>query len=308
MPVTARRRPAAPPKRSFLDKAAYVAAPGTVVLGLLYYFGNQYNEAYYRAFGVPLSDLPLSIQGVLARSPQALFFPVWMLLVCGLIVLLGLGWLGHALARPENEGKRRTAYRSLLAVGLLLGIVGGYPVFFRDDLLTFLPAGWERGLLGPLVVALGTTLAFFAIQVRLGQHDPRRRSVRVRDADRLWLVAGALLLGMLTLSLFYGVSRYATMAGEGQAKVDANGGMERYPAVEVLSRLRLVHHAQGVEFKDLGAGAGPFRYQYRGFRLLLKTQASFYLVPHYGGYRNTVTVVLPDDDGTVRLVTRGSVR
>ncbi|MFE1788816.1 hypothetical protein ACFW7J_10550 [Streptomyces sp. NPDC059525] len=308
MPVTARRRPAAPPKRSFLDKAAYVAAPGTVVLGLLYYFGNQYNEAYYRAFGVPLSDLPLSIQGVLARSPQALFFPVWVLLVCGLIALLALGRLGHALARPENERRRRTAYRSLLAVGLLLGIVGGYPVFFRDDLLTFLPASWPRLLLPPLVVALGATLAFFAIQVRLGQHDPGRRSARVRDADRLWLVAGALLLGMLTLSLFYGVSRYAAMAGEAQAKVDADDGMKRYPAVELHSRLRLVHHAQGIEFEDLGAGAGPYRYQYRGFRLLLKTQASFYLVPHYGGYRNTVTVVLPVDDGTVRLVTRGSVR
>ncbi|MGW7328407.1 hypothetical protein ACWGIU_07300 [Streptomyces sp. NPDC054840] len=206
MPVNARRPPSAPPEVSFLEKLAYFAAPGTVVLGLLYYFGNQYNEAYYRAFGVPLSDLPISIQAVLARSPDALFFPVWMLLVCGLVVLLVLGRLGHALARPGNEGRRRTAYRALLAVGLLLGVVGGYPVFFRDDLLTFLPSGWPRGLLSALVVALGTSLAFFAIQVRLGQHDPGRRSHQARDADRLWLVAGALLLGMLTLSLFYGVS------------------------------------------------------------------------------------------------------
>ncbi|MGW5846679.1 hypothetical protein ACWFQ8_01735 [Streptomyces sp. NPDC055254] len=309
MPVKARRPPAAPPKRSFLETAAYVAAPGTVVLGLLYYFGNQYNEAYYRAFGVPLGDLPITIQAVLARSPQALFFPVWVLLVCGLVVLLVLGWLGHALARPENERRRRTAYRALLAVGLLLGVVGGYPVFFRDDLLAFLPAGWPRGLLPALVVALGASLAFFAIQVRLGQHASGRRSPRVRDADRLWLVAGALLLGILTLSLFYGMSRYAAMAGETQARADADGGMERSPAVEVLSRLPLVHHhAKGIKFKDLGARAGPYRYRYRGFRLLVKTPTRFYLVPYYGGYKNTVTVVLPDDDGTVRVQMKGSVR
>ncbi|QES46583.1 hypothetical protein DEJ50_00685 [Streptomyces venezuelae] len=308
MPVQAQQPPSAPPERSFLDKAAYVAAPGAVVVGLLYYFGNQYNEAYYRAFGVPLSDLPLSIEAVLARSPQTLFFPVWVLLVCGLLVLLVLGWLGHALARPENERWRRTAYRALLAVGLLLGVVGGYPVFFREDLLAFLPAGWPRGLLPSLVVALGATLAFFAIQVRLGQHDAGRRNPRARDADRLWLVAGALLLGMLTLSLFHGVSRYAAMAGEAQAVADANGGMQRNPAVEVLSRLPLVHHAKDIEFMDLGAGAGPYRYRYRGFRLLVKTPTRFYLVPYYGGYKNTVTVVLPDDDGTVRVQMKGSVR
>ncbi|MFB7255721.1 hypothetical protein [Streptomyces nojiriensis] len=308
MPEQAQRPPEDPPERSFLDKLAYVAAPGTVVLGLLYYFGNQYNEAYYRAFGVPLSDLPLSIQAVLARSPDALFFPVWILLVCGLVVLLVLGRIGHALARPENEGRRRTAYRALLAVGLLLGVVGGYPVFFQDDLLTFLPAGSPRGLLPTLVVALGVSLAFFAIQVRLGQHDPGRRSPQVRDADRLWLVAGALLLGLLTLSLFYGVSRYAAMAGEAQAVADANSGMRRNPAVEVLSRLPLVHHAKNIKFKDLGAKAGPYRYRYRGFRLLVKTPTRFYLVPYYGGYANTVTVVLPDDDGTVRVQMKGSVR
>ncbi|MFF4364520.1 hypothetical protein [Streptomyces sp. NPDC001594] len=308
MPVKARRSPAPPPHKSYLDVAAMIAAPGTVVLGLLYYFGNQYNEAYYRAFGVPLSDLPLSIQAVLARSPQAVFFPVWVLLVCGLLVLLVLGWLGHALARPENAGRRRTAYRALLAVGLLLGVVGGYPVFFRDDLFTFLPAGWPRGLLPTLVVALGASLAFFAVQVRLGQHDPGRRNRRVRDADRLWLVSGALLLGLLILSLFNGMSRYAAMAGGTQAESDADSGMRRYPAVEVLSRLRLVHHATDIDFEDLGAGAGPYRYRYRNFRLLLKTPTRFYLVPYYGGYKDSVTVVLPDDDGTVRVVMKGSVR
>ncbi|THA31562.1 hypothetical protein [Streptomyces sp. A1547] len=307
MSVKARRPPSPPQKRSFLEKAAYVAAPGTVVLGLLYYFGNQYNEAYYRAFGIQASDLTISVQAVLAGSPQALFFPVWTLLICGLVVLLVLGRVGHALAPSENEGRRRTAYRGLLAVGLLL-VVLGYPVFFREDLLAFLPEGWPRRLLPALGVALGASLAFFAIQVRLGQRDPGRRNPWARDADRLWLAAGALLIGLLTLSLFFGMSRYAAMAGETQARADANSGMKRNPSVVVLSRLPLVHHAKGIEFKDLGAGAGPYRYQYKNFRLLEKTPTRFYLVPYYGGYKNTVTVVLPDDDGTVRVQMRGSVR
>ncbi|GGS89857.1 MULTISPECIES: hypothetical protein [Streptomyces] len=89
---------------SALEKVAYVTAPATVVLGLLYYFGRTYTDAYYAYFEIPANDLQLSLQAYVARSPTAVSFPFWMLLVCGLVVLLVLGaWAGSWRCRAARR-------------------------------------------------------------------------------------------------------------------------------------------------------------------------------------------------------------
>ncbi|WP_328759814.1 hypothetical protein [Streptomyces sp. NBC_00271] len=105
-PRSATEPPPRPPKSGFLDKAAYIAAPGTVAIGLLYYFGNVYQRAYYTALGVIPEDLQFSVQAMLAKSPDAIFLPLWFLLVCGLIVLLVLGWAGQSLSGPRHAARR----------------------------------------------------------------------------------------------------------------------------------------------------------------------------------------------------------
>lgn len=313
MPVPRGKKPAQaqapapappPPKVSFLDKAAYVVAPGTAVIGLLYYFGSVYTDAYYAAYGVPPADLQLSVQAYLAKSPKAVFGPVWFLLVCGLVVLLVLGRIGHVLARPGNEYRRRTACRWFLAVGLLMTMLG-FPVFFGLRIPTALPAGWWGTRYVPcLVVALGATLAFFSVQQRLqGSAGPVGR--REETANRMWIAGGTLLIGLLAMSLFFGLSRYVVDAGRSDASAAIKGGSRASMPVVVYSRIPIMHEAKGIDYKDVGTGRGPYRHRYTGFLLVTKSPSHFYLVSYREPYKDHMTVVLPDDD-TVRVALTSS--
>ncbi|MET9437397.1 hypothetical protein [Streptomyces sp. NPDC006551] len=287
-----------PPTGTFFDKAAYVVAPGTAAVGLLYYFGSVYTDAYYASFGVPAADLQLSVQAYLAKSPDAVFGPVWFLLVCGLSVLLVLGRIGHVLASPGKERRRRTVSRWLLVVGILMVLLG-FPLFF-GGLPVPLPASWWVTPIVPsLVAALGATLAFFSVQQRLqaSVDDPDRHE---GTADRMWSAGGALLIGLLALSLFFGTSRYVTMQGQTHAWEEIQGGFQESLHVVVYSHIPIVHNATAIKYRDMGAGRGPYRHRYLGFRLLVKSPSRFYLVSYASRTMDYLTVVLPDDE-TLRV-------
>ncbi|MFJ9644700.1 hypothetical protein [Streptomyces sp. NPDC101206] len=284
---------------SLLEKAAYVTAPATVVLGLLYYFGSTYTDAYYAYFGVPASDLQLSVQTYVVKSPAAVFFPLWLLLICGLVVLLVLGSVGRALAVPGREAVRRRVTGCLLAVGLVL-VLAGFPAYFMESRLPRLPSGWLREFLPCLVVALGATLAFFAVQMHLGRSRDDELGKGDRTGDRLWLVGGTLLIGLLAMSLFFAMARYAAQAGRADARSLAADDYLDSPRVVVHSKVRIPHHLKAIVVEDRGPGAAPYRYQYRGFRLLTKSPSRFYVVSYAVSDGTPVVLALPDDD-TVRV-------
>ncbi|MGW7383495.1 hypothetical protein [Streptomyces sp. NPDC054794] len=288
------RPPSRPPMFGSLEKAAYILAPGTVVVGLLYYFGSVYTKAYYTALGVLPEDLGFSVQSILANSASAIFFPLWLLLMCGLIVLLALGWVGHRLALPAHAARRRTAIRWLGAVGLVMVLLSS-PVFYSDRLLFPLPEGRPRQFAPCLVMALGATLAFFAVQLRLGQ-GTGMGNPQARTSDRLWLAGGALLIGVLTMSLFFDMARYARAVGRGNAIAETKRGYRDSPWVVVHSRVPLPHHAKNITPFDLGSRSGPYRYEYRGFRIVAKSQTRYYLVSYSSSYDDRDVVVLPDND------------
>ncbi|MFF8836607.1 hypothetical protein [Streptomyces sp. NPDC015130] len=296
----------APPRATLFDKAAYIVAPGTAVIGLLYYFGSLYADTYYATFGVPAADLQLSVQSYLAKSPDAVFGPVWFLLICGLVVLLVLGRLGHTLARPGKERRRRTVCRVLLVVGLSMALLG-FPVFFGLRIWLPLPASlWWRPFVPPLLVALGATLAFFAVRQRLQRSEDEHR--REGTAERMWSTGGALLIGLLAMSLFFGVSRYVAAGAATEARAAIEAGNEKSLPVLVYSRIPVAHDAKGITYKDLGAARGPYRHRYTGFRLLVKSPSRFYLVSHETrDVDDYMTVVLPDDD-TVRVALTSAVK
>lgn len=285
-----------------MEKAAIIAAPGTITFALLYYFGSIYIKAYYSALGVLPEDLGFSLHGIAANSTNAIIPPLCALLASGLIVFLASGWLKRALAGPEHAGLRRTVIVWLLAVGTAMMIVG-MPVFFTD-LMTLFPAGWPRRFMPALTVAAGATLAVCAVQLRLSE----RAAVRGRQAphaDRTWLVSGTLLLGLLTVSLFYAMAQYVADVGRGDAQMDAEGGYLDTPLVVVHSRVPLIHHAKHIGFKDHGSKSAPYRYEYKGFRILAKAPTRFYLISYVSRYHDRRVVMLPDD-GTAWLEIRGA--
>ncbi|WP_243769271.1 hypothetical protein [Streptomyces cyanogenus] len=298
--------PEPPPPRSplstFVEKAAYIAAPGTIALALLYYFGSLYIREYYSTLGVVPEDLGVSVQNVMANSTSAIFFPLCALLAGGLVVFLLFGLAGRSLAGPELSARRRTAIILLFAVGTAMVFVD-FPALFSDVSIPF-PAGWPLVFMPALMVAVGATMALCAVHLRLHQRTDLRGRRRSPESDRMWLGIGALLIGMLTVSLFFDMAQYAAVIGHSNAKHDAEKGYPDKPAVVVHSRVLLTHHARDVEFQDHGNASGPYRYEYRGLQLLAKAPSRFYLVSHTAHYRDGV-VVLPDD-GTAWLEIRAA--
>ncbi|MDT9697914.1 hypothetical protein [Streptomyces sp. P17] len=298
--------PEPPPRRSpastFVEKAAIVAAPSTVTFALLYYFGSLYIKAYYSTLGVLPEDLGFSVQGIVASSTSAIFVPLCGLLAGGLVVFLVFGWLGRALAGPDRAVRRRTAIVWLLTLGVALMMLG-LPVFFTD-LVSLFPEGWARRFIPALMVAVGATLAICAVHLRLSEST----GIRVRAApaaERTWLAGGTMLIGLLTVSLFFAMAQYVADIGRGDAQLDAEEGYRDTPWVVVHSKVPLAHHAKNIRFRDYGSENAPYRYEYKGFRMLAKAPGRFYLVSGTSRYHDRRVVMLPDD-GTAWLEIRGA--
>ncbi|MGW7253931.1 hypothetical protein [Streptomyces sp. NPDC054834] len=293
--------PPTPRKPALLDMAAYIAAPGTVAVGLLYYVGSTYTQEYYSTLGVPADDLQLSYQSMAAKATGPIFFPLWCLLAVGLVTLLTLAWLGRRLAAPEHAALRRGMSRWLFVTGVVMAVLG-FPVFWAH-LLSPLPGGRWLDFLSPLIVAGGATLAIFAIQLHLARSGTPRAG-QSPGGERLWLVTGAVLIGLLTMSLFLQTTQYTVAAGRDKAIREAEGGYRHSLSVVLHSRVRLAHNASQITVEDKGSGSGPYRYQYIGFRILAKAPKRFYLVSWASHYTDRIVVVLPDD-GNVWVELRG---
>ncbi|MCE0447525.1 hypothetical protein LT493_35405 [Streptomyces tricolor] len=293
-----------PPERSplatFAEKAAYIAAPGTVALGLLYYFGSVYIREYYSALGVVPEDLGMSVQNVMASSTQAVFLPLCLLLAGGLVVFLLVGLLGRALARPRLAEHRRTAIILLLAVGMAMVFVD-FPALFSDLAIPF-PGGLAQGVpAGPAGGRGRHAGPLCRPSAAEPEHRPRGRAALGRERPGVAGRRGAAHRDADDQPLLrHGAVRGGHRPQQRHTRREA--GLRGKPTVVVHSRVLLTHNARDVEFKDHGSGSGPYRYEYRGFQLLAKAPARFYLVSHTARYRDAV-VVLPDD-GTAWLEIR----
>ncbi|MCX5212730.1 hypothetical protein OG689_26185 [Kitasatospora sp. NBC_00240] len=288
-----------------LRKAAYVVAPGTVVVGLLYYFGSTYTAAYYAFFGVPTSDLSFSVQAYLGNSTNAVFLPLWFLLCCGLTATLVLGLADGRLGQAGSAAVWRRIRPGLFLAGLVVLLLGFAvflePAWWSHSVVSRLQPGWPRELIPPLVVAAGAGLAIVAVSLRrLGGRPPQEGLL----GERVWTAAAAFLVAMLVLTVFFALARYAGDAGRAKAGADAGSGFKGRAFVLVYLRHPMVHDVTGIAFQDMGEGGGPFRYRYAGFVVLAKSASRYYLVSHEWRPGNDVTVVLPDDD-SVRVEVRG---
>ncbi|MCX4692809.1 hypothetical protein [Streptomyces sp. NBC_01408] len=286
---------------SFLDKAAYILAPGTVFIGLLYFYGSTYTDTYYSFFGVPRGDLQFSVQGYLANSPQAIFSPVWFLFCIGVVLLMLLFTIEHVLAGPRNVARRRVVARCFLYPGLVIILLTPW-VFSEWLLVGASPAsvGEVRGSWAPLVVALGAAL--YLLGLRLMPGDWGAPGSRAPTRRRMWLVAAVVLVGTVAAALFVFVARSATAAGWSDAAIDAGKGFRGHPGVVIYSRVKIAHEVPGITYTDKGSGGGPYRFRYTGFVTLAKTPTHFYLVPR--DWQSGRAVLVLPDDGTFRAEMR----
>jgi hypothetical protein len=284
--------------RAFLQKLAYVVAPGSLIVGLLYYFGSTYTDAYYGYFGVPSGDLQMSLQEYLVRSPDAIFLPLWVLLWCALALLFIHRLIERRLRRPDSRLTPRGVVAILLVVAAVLLALGFLvylqPAWWTREVLDRLATSWQRDLLIPLTVSAGALLGLLALRVY--RDHVTRQSPRRGHEDRVLSVgSGAVLVGMLTLSLFFATSRYAYEAARSNAAQDAAAHFPSSTKLLIYSRIPIPNDAVGIERQDLGSSE-PFRYRYLGFRQLAKSGSHYYLVSYLSRGPEDLAVVLPDDD------------
>ena len=101
---------------SLLQVAGSIAAPVTVVTGLLYYFGWVRAQSLYGYFGVHVSLLGFTTADYLLRSIQSMFVP---LAAGALVAVLALR------AHPRIKGTlRRRGGRAITATSWLVAVLG----------------------------------------------------------------------------------------------------------------------------------------------------------------------------------------
>ncbi|MFD8131396.1 hypothetical protein [Streptomyces mirabilis] len=116
----------------------------------------------------------------------------------------------------------------------------------------------------------------------------------------LWLLGSGLVLLLLDFPVFFWEKNLPTLPGGWAAGRDRSGPLPEESARNGPLTCDPPAPRAGHQIQDLGDRAGPYRYEYIGFRLIAKSPSRYYLVSKTADYNSTKVVVLPDDD-TVRV-------
>jgi CDP-diglyceride synthetase len=259
------------PAERWVNFAAGIVAPVTLLTGLLFYFGYVSARSQYEYFGIDVDTIGLSTQDYVMRSPAPLPAP---LLVIALFAVAGL--LLHRAIHPTVAGVRRATW--VAVVVLVLGVAA----LLASRLIGSLP---YYGIVAPAVIGLAAAALAYLSYLRR-KLDPEVGTQRV-------LIG---LLAVVTVACaFWATATTAQYTGRGLAKSDARH-LDRFPVVILDTKEKLALRLPGVEETALRAGAGQtFHYRYRGLRLLIVGQNRMFLVPRHWTASNT-TVVVPLDD------------
>jgi hypothetical protein len=163
----------------------------------------------------------------------------------------------------------------ILAIGLAL--VFGYALV-RD---------WPPyGLVTPLVIAIGATIASYAL---------RLRGVPVRGATKVAVFA------VVATCLFWATATVAQWTGRGVAKNTARH-LDRLPVVILDTKERLFLRSPGIEETTLPASSGQvFHYRYRHLRLLIEGKDRMFLVPDAWSASDSTLLIPLDGDMRVQF-------
>lgn len=324
-----------PPSSSTLDSLwpliEKVIAPTTLLVALAYHFGQRYTTARSVYFGIHPSLLDFSTEDFVAQSADALLIPLGALVLAGLACVEIYRLSGRAVDRgPASLRWHRPALWSLRVAGSVTLIVGCYAALYglpswpsKRVVALLLVAGivllassrrrpavtglrvagavalalgicaavfglpdWPSYLVPPLLPAAGILL--IALSSRL---DRPTATAAPPDTIRRVLVAG-----VVVVSLFWATSEYADALGRGRAKAIALD-LKKVPAVVVFSDSRLWLTRPGVRERVVGPPRSRYRFRYDGFRFVIRSGGSYFLLPDCWTSCRGAVVVLPESVG-----------
>jgi hypothetical protein len=308
----------------WLTLAGNVIAPATAIGALLFYFGYVSSHSQYAYFGLDVDTIGLTTQDFVMRSPQPLLVPLLVLSVLGAAAALLHAVIRRRLtiafaeqdpeADPvtrsgsdsgsESEAAARARSRIRWAIlGGLLILAAGMVLLFLYPLLR---DWWLYNLVTPLVIALGGTIAAYALGAARSvaklesasspNHDSSPATPAQSTAVMLRPAVSVFILVAVAASIFWATATVAQWTGVGLAQYRALH-LNDLPSVILDTKERLFLTSPGLNEVALPSSAGQtFHYRYRHLRLLIQGGDRMFLVPDQWSASDSTLLVRLDND------------
>lgn len=269
--------------RDAIEAIGAVVAPVTVATALAYYIGLQRQQALADGLGIEISVLGLSTQDYVVRSTDTLVRFITVLLIAVMISLIGSVAYRTFLIKNSWQSSR-IAGAPAIAVGVLL-LLYAVARLFNPTPLTY------RSLLAPVALMFGT----LAITVGLAHGGQQwARELTPRESRWIRTTVAISTAGLILAGLFWAANDYAYLQGAGRAS-SFQETLSRMPDVAIYSSARLFLTSDSIQEEQLSSDRGVNTYRYRGFRLLLRSDGNYFLIPHDWSEGDRQVVVVPQD-------------
>jgi len=297
VPTGRRSRPARAPEaeesplRSALSILTTIGPPLTIATALMFYFGWARSNRQAAAMG--LGDVSLfgySTQDYVLMSISTLYIPLLV------ITILALAWL--ALHRRVAYMLESPATRPRLRQAGLLSFGGGVVAAGTAVLLATLDPD-QAPLVLPLVLAAGAAVAAYGAWLAGAANDSRGQLPPPLPWQRALQM---LLVGtVITLALFWEVSKYADVVGRGYAR-RIEQRVSQLPSATAFSADPLGVLAPGVREERIDVGpdsdSATLRYRTIGMRFLVRSGGRVFLLHDGWTLEEGTVIVLPDSEDT----------
>lgn len=258
-----------------------IGPPVTVVTALLFYFGWARADAQASSMGLDESLFGYAAQDYILISISALYLPLVLLLIVGIIWFALDRWL----RRQIDEDRHRTLAAKVAGSAAVVAVV----IAAAALLVAFLQPT-RTAIFAPYVMAGGVLVAAWGLRLR--RHARAGHAPALRAEERA--VEATLVLSIVTLLLFWGTADYAQAVGRGLA-ANFEHNVQSLPRAEVYSPKPLGIGADAVTMSDVGTKEQPL-YRYDGLRFLVLSGGRFFFLHDGWTTENGTVVVLPDDN------------
>jgi hypothetical protein len=263
-----------------------VVAPSSLLTALMFYFGRQWANGFFRYFGVHFTVLDFTVQDYLIRSVDGLILP---LIAAAGATLLAL-WIYQLPLEALPARTQRIALRLLMPpitiAGLALVSLALADVW-SPVLPTTFPEG--RGLSFSIGVLL---LAYAARLMRLLAAQRRPGQVRRRVSAAVAVGQAGALFILVSVGLFWAVGDYANLVGMGRAQ-GVEASLPGYPDVVLYSEKSLSMQGPGVREIGCQYPEAAYRFRYETLKLVLQSGDQYLLLPSGWTHFNGAAIVLP---------------
>jgi hypothetical protein len=277
-----------------LKVVASIAAPGTILTGLMFYLGLLYAIGYYRHFGVNYTVLELPVQDYLVLSANAAVIPLAVLAAATLVAL----WF-YRLPVRQFSSSARSLIRWIVAPAVVvsgLALIGTAVADTAWGLPVYPMSFWEaRGL----SLASGVLIVAYGIRIHRLAGPQRQHPGDVAVVEAVAVGTYVALSVLVGIGLFWAVGSYGIGAGAGEAQGLA-ADLPCQSDVTLYSEKDLNLKVAGVVVETVADSDAAYRFRYSGLKLVPQSGAWYLFLP--GGWRpgESPAILLPHSD-TLRL-------